>query len=74
MRRLPALGVVFVLCLICLSGTLHAQSTDASLTGYVTDPSKQIIVGAKVVVINTGTNIRYEAATNNAGSYFITMA
>jgi hypothetical protein len=50
-------------------GALRAQSTNASVTGYITDPTKAVIVGAKVIVINVDTNGRYEATTNGVGSY-----
>ena len=50
-------------------GELRAQSTNASVTGYITDPSKAVIVGAKVIVINVDTNVRYEGTTNSVGSY-----
>jgi hypothetical protein len=66
MRRLSAF---IVLLLLCCSGELSAQSTNASVTGYVTDPNKAVIVGAKIIVINVDTNVRYEATTNNVGSY-----
>jgi len=65
-RRTIALAAVLP---FSLAGVLHAQSSDASVTGYVTDPSKAIIVDAKVIVINTGTNVRYQSATNKTGSY-----
>src|SRR5260370_29094364 len=66
MRRL-LFGLVLLTGLCC--GELRAQSTNASVTGYITDPTKAVIVGAKVIVINAATNIRYEATTNSAGSY-----
>ncbi len=69
MHRL--LFVVVLLTGLCC-GELRAQSTHASVTGYITDPTKAVIVGAKVIVINVGTNIRYEATTNSAGSYDVT--
>jgi len=53
-----------------LAGVLCAQSTNASLAGRVTDPSKARIVGAKIVVISTQTNVRYEATTNASGEYY----
>ena len=68
MRRLLFLGVL----LISTCGTLRAQSTNASLTGYITDPAKAIIVGAKVIAINVDTSIRYQGTTNNAGDYDVT--
>jgi hypothetical protein len=53
-------------------GVLRAQSTSASVTGRVTDPSKAVIVYAKVAAINVGTNVRYEGATNASGEYYLT--
>jgi hypothetical protein len=55
---------------IALSASiLCAQSTDASLSGRVTDSSKARIVSARVVAIHSGTNVRYETATNSSGEY-----
>jgi hypothetical protein len=67
MQRLFALIGVFGLFFVV--GFLHAQSPNASLTGRVTDPSRAIIVGARVTAINLGTNISYEGLTNGAGEY-----
>jgi len=50
----------------------NAQSTNASLTGRVTDPSKALIVGAKVAAISADTNIRYEDVTNSSGEFYLT--
>ncbi len=48
-----------------------AQTADAAITGRITDPAKAVLVDTHVAVINTGTNVRYEGKTNNAGSYVI---
>jgi hypothetical protein len=64
-----------VLCLgvsLACTGVLRAQSTNASITGRVTDPSKALVVGAKVAAINSDTNFRSEGATNGSGEYYIT--
>ena len=50
---------------------LYAQSTSASLTGRVLDPSKAVVVGADVVAINLDTNARYGGRTNQSGIYYI---
>jgi hypothetical protein len=55
-----------------LAGVLRGQSTNASLTGRVTDASKALIVGADVSAIATDTNIRRTSETNNVGEYFLT--
>jgi hypothetical protein len=69
MRRAPALVVLF---LISYSSVLRAQSTNASITGRVTDPSKALIADAKILAINTATNFRYETTTNASGEYYLT--
>jgi len=69
MRRFPT--VSFVCFLLLFSFVLHAQSTNASLTGRVTDPSKALIIGAKIAAIGTDTNLRYESTSNGAGEYHL---
>ena len=69
MRRAPALVVFFFLS---YSAVLRGQSTNASITGRVTDPSKALIADAKVAAINEGTNFRFDATTNNSGEYYFT--
>ncbi len=70
MRRAPVLTAL--LLLISFTSVLRAQSTNASLTGRVTDPQKALIVDAKVAAISAGTNIRYETTTNGSGEYYLT--
>ena len=67
MYKVPALLLVLLLSLYPCA--LRAQSTNASITGRVTDPSKATIADAKVAAVNTGTNFRYESTTNTAGEY-----
>jgi hypothetical protein len=69
MRRVHSLAWIFV---FVLAPCLHGQSTNASLTGRVTDPSKALIPDAKVYAINTGTNVRYETNSNGDGVYHLT--
>ena len=67
MRRVAAL--VFILL---TSFTLaHAQSTNASLAGRITDPANALIVDAKVAAICADTNRRYEDVTNGSGEYHL---
>jgi len=67
MSRVPLL--LLALCLSLYPCALPAQTTNGSITGRVTDPSKATIPDAKVAAVNAGTNFRYEAATNGAGEY-----
>jgi hypothetical protein len=49
----------------------QATITYAQLNGTIEDASGQVIVGAAIVLRNTGTNRTYSAATNNSGSYVV---
>ncbi len=67
MRRL-AVAVLFVLL---FTSRIFAQGSNASLTGFVQDPSKAFISGVRVLAVNTDTNQQFEATTNKDGSYNI---
>src|SRR5882672_8649622 len=69
MRSAPAL---FILLLTSSTLVLHAQSTNASLTGRVTDPSKAAIADAKIAAVSAATNFRHETTTNASGEYYLT--
>ena len=56
---------------LIFSTALLCQSTNASITGRITDPKKAIITDATVTVINTGTGIRYQGLTNETGEYYV---
>ena len=67
MHRLAALAFLILTSLTCV----RAQSTDASLTGRVTDTAKALIIDARVAAICEATNVRYETATNSSGEYYL---
>jgi Carboxypeptidase regulatory-like domain len=66
-RKATALAAAVLLSMV----GLRAQSSNASLTGRITDPSKAVIPAAKVSVIHTGTRIHYDTVTNETGSYYV---
>jgi hypothetical protein len=68
-RRALTLAFLF---LDAFTSVLFGQSTNASLTGRITDPSKALVVDAKIAAINASTNIRYETITNGSGEYYLT--
>src|SRR5262245_26783846 len=63
-----ALALVLV---AALAAVPRAQSTNASLTGRITDPSKALIVEAKVAAISVETNLHYNTTTNSSGQYYL---
>ena len=66
MNRLLALAF---LLLVSFPPFLYGQSTNASLMGRITDPSKAAIADARLVAIDTDTNVRYETTSNTSGEY-----
>jgi hypothetical protein len=52
-----------------LTALVRAQSTSASVTGHVSDPSQALVVNAVIAAINADTNGRYATTTNSSGEY-----
>ncbi len=64
--------LTLIAMLLMLSSTLMlAQTTlsTGSIVGTVTDPSGAVVDGAKVVIVNTGTNQTVALASNSAGAF-----
>jgi len=72
MRRTAIFVVVFFLFFASYSRVLRARSTNGSIAGLVTDPSKAVIADAKVAAIRADTSVRYEDASNDPGEYYLT--
>lgn len=71
MSRAPALSTVLLFTLAFATSALRAQSTNASLTGRITDPSKALVAGASVAAVGSATNVRYETQANVSGEYYL---
>jgi len=61
--------LVVTFCLICGVTRARAQSTVATLSGTVEDPSGASIRGATVTIVNPSTGFSREATTNDSGVY-----
>src|SRR6266571_7363927 len=64
-RVLVVLLVVFGL----LVTTSHAQSTNATVGGQITDEQGRVVLGVTMVLTNLNTGVTYEAKTNGDGIY-----
>jgi len=65
MRRQLSWGALLLL----LAAPAVAQRFTAAIRGHVTDPSRAVVVGAKVTLKNEGTGLARAAKTNEAGNY-----
>src|ERR1700674_423488 len=57
-----------IILLFCAASSL-AQTNEGRILGTVTDSQGKAVVGAKVAVINTGTNISRNLQSNQVGDY-----
>ncbi|RZK92433.1 MAG: TonB-dependent receptor [Pedobacter sp.] len=62
------LFAVLLLC-FCVSNTLRAQTTQASISGIITDEQKKPIPGVSVQVKNNSTGFTTRTSTNAQGEY-----
>jgi len=56
--------------LLCI-GRAITQSSSATVTGLVLDPSGAAIAGAQIVVVNDATGVQYTSRTNGEGIYVV---
>jgi len=69
---LRCLRSLFVLLLIlCATKLALAQSTDATISGVVVDPSGKIIIDADIEILNEETGVHYSGKTNDSGIYTV---
>jgi len=54
---------------VLFASMLHGQSADATMSGYVADPSGSAVPNAKVVLRNPSTGVSRTTETNGAGLY-----
>lgn len=64
-----ALLVVFAALSLHSAASYAAQTTDAVVTGRISDPSGAVVPGATVIFTNLNTNVPYSTQTNAEGTY-----
>jgi hypothetical protein len=63
--------LIALLSLCLFPGLLFSQSTNATISGGVTDPAGKLIAEAKVAIQNDATGVVYSSKTNNVGMYLV---
>jgi Carboxypeptidase regulatory-like domain/TonB dependent receptor len=67
----------YILCLLplvfCAAASILAQSTDATISGQVVDPTGRVIPDADIQVLNEATGVQYTNKTNNSGIYTVSI-
>lgn len=62
-----------LLLILCMTATANAQSTAATISGVVVDPSGKVIPKAEILIFNEATGVRYPNSTNEAGIYAVSI-
>jgi outer membrane receptor protein involved in Fe transport len=62
-----------IVCLALLCAAAQAQQATALITGTVKDSSGAVVLGAKVTLRNSNTNIAHSTTTNKSGDYLFTL-
>jgi hypothetical protein len=61
--------LILVIACAALGLTAWGQTSTGTITGSITDTSGAMIAGAKVQIVNTGTNAKVDVSTNLEGTY-----
>ena len=71
LRRLQSVGILWLIafCFLLDSTAMRAQSTYATVTGFVTDASGAVIPGATVNLVNRDTQRTAVVRTQSSGEY-----
>src|SRR5579863_4592376 len=65
-------GAIALLGLVMAGRQMPAQSSNAELSGVVTDTSGAVVAGAEIKALNTATNVTYTSVSNGSGLYLLT--
>jgi hypothetical protein len=72
LRSLPLkrFCALYLLLLILFATSISdSQSTDATISGLVVDPSGNVIADADIEILNADTGVHYSTKTNGSGIY-----
>jgi hypothetical protein len=70
---MKCLAVLPFLLFLIGAPILLCQSTDATISGIVFDPSSRAISNAQVLILNEATGVRYSGTTNTVGLYTVSI-
>ena len=71
MKRLHVFPLL--LFILCAAISTFAQSTDATISGVVVDPSAKVIQNADIEILNEATGVHFSAKTNESGIYSVSI-
>ena len=67
----PLFAIAISLILLMFNQASRAQTSNAQLSGLVTDTSGAVVAGAEIRAVNTATNVPYGGVSNGSGIYVL---
>ena len=67
----PLFAIAISLILLMFNQASRAQTSNAQLSGLVTDTSGAVVAGAEIRAVNTATNVPYGGVSNDSGIYVL---
>ena len=62
-----------LLLMSCITISSLGQSTNATISGQIVDPSGRVIPDADIEILNEATHVQYSNKTNNSGLYTLSI-
>ena len=69
--RLKALSLILLFALLCGLAGVSAWAQSAQIAGTVSDTSKAVIPNASIEIVNTETQVKWDATSNAEGRYVV---
>lgn len=66
-------ALCLLLLMLCVTTVAVAQSTNATISGVVVDPSGKVVPDAAIEILNEATGLHYSGRTNDSGIYTVTI-
>lgn len=71
LRRVAGGLSVLALGIFIAGASLYGQAVNATMQGTVTDTGGGVVAGAKVIIVETTTNVAHDVKTNESGNYIL---
>jgi hypothetical protein len=65
--------MIFICCLLLVTGTAFAQTDRGTITGTIIDPAGAVVPGATIEAKNINTGAVYQAGSTETGNYTLTQ-
>ena len=73
LKQISSLCNFLLVLFLAFAATAHGQTGTSGITGVVSDPQGRAVAGAKITLINVGTNATRETVSTDSGAYIFDL-